>query len=145
MYEEAGEFTNAVERYQAILKEQPNNVMALNNLAYNLAVRQNRPTEGKILAERAVTASSGDPTVIDTLAWIEHLLGNDAEASRLMEPVVVKVPNNSEIHFHAAVIFHAVGKQALAAAQLAEALRLSPGLADREDVKTFAARLKDKR
>jgi hypothetical protein len=31
-------------------------------------------------AERANTVTRGNPTIADTLAWIQHLLGRDREA-----------------------------------------------------------------
>ena len=66
----------AIARYQRILELQPSNVVALNNLAYALAAR-NAPAEGLPLAKRAAALAPRSGRVIDTLAWIEHLLGNE--------------------------------------------------------------------
>ena len=88
LYEQAEEFTRAIERYRLVLKVEPNNAAALNNLAYGLAVRQSSPQEAKPLAEKAVALAPNDPNVADTLAWIEHLLGNHAVAAKLIRPVV---------------------------------------------------------
>ena len=140
LYEEAGEHTRAIERYRQLLKVQPDNVVALNNLAYSLAVRQNAPDEGLPLARKAVSLSPKSPLIVDTVAWIEHLLGNHSEAARLIGPIVGKSTGSAEIHLHAALIFAAV-KDERAAAQLNQALQLDPDLASRDDVRALRKQL----
>jgi uncharacterized protein (TIGR03790 family) len=141
IYEEAGEVTLATDRYRRVLQAQPNNVAALNNLAYSLAIRQKLLAEAKPLAQRAVTLAPNDPTIIDTLAWIEHLSGNEAEALRLLSPAVQKSAGNAEIHFHAAVIYAAMGQRNAAESQLNEASRLDPTILEREDVRELRKRM----
>ena len=82
------------------------------------------------------------PEVADTLAWIQHLLGRDAEAAQLLQGVVKAVPNRAEIRLHAAVVFAAVGRLDEASAELGEAVRLDPALESSADVKALRARLK---
>ena len=141
LYEEAGEWTQAVERYRQVLKLQQNNVIALNNLAYLLAVRRNAPEEGLSFARRAVALAPNNASVVDTAAWIEHLLGNHKEAAKLLLPLVQKGATNPETHLHAAIIAAAVGDNAVAERQLGEALRLDPKLAAQDDVKALRAQL----
>ena len=141
LYEQAEEYARAIERYRLVLKVQPNNAAALNNLAYGLAVHQSSPQEAKPLAEKAVALAPNDPNVADTLAWIEHLLGNHAVAAKLIRPVVKAMPANSEIRLHAAFIYAETGELAAADAELKTALRLSPDLAKRKDVQALQNRL----
>jgi Flp pilus assembly protein TadD len=141
MYEEAGEWTKAMDRFRQVLKVQPKSVLALNNLAYSLAVRQKAPEEARPFALRAVALSPNHPEIVDTLAWIEHLLGNDREAARLLRQVVQKGTAGADIRLHAAIVFAAIGEDAAAEAQLKEALRLNPKLADREEAKMLRAQL----
>ena len=118
-------------------------MLALNNLAYALAVRKSQPAEGLVHAERAMALTGGkSPEVADTLAWIQHLLGRDAEAAQILERVVKAVPDRAEIRLHAAVVFAAVGRLQEAAAELAEAVRLDPALEANADVKALRTRLK---
>ena len=141
LYEQAEEHARAIERYRLVLKVQPNNAAALNNLAYGLAVHQSSPQEAKPLAEKAVALAPNDPNVADTLAWIEHLLGNHAVAAKLIRPVVKAMSANSEVRLHAAFIYAETGELAAADAELKTALRLSPDLAKRKDVQALQNRL----
>lgn len=141
MHEEAGETDPAIARYREVLKAEPNNVIALNNLAYSLGARLGSLEEALPLARRAMTLAPGSATIVDTAAWIEHLAGNDKEAARLLAPAIQKSTGIAEVHFHAAVILAAVGNREGAEAQFKEALRLDPKLADREDGKALRARL----
>ncbi len=144
LYEQTGDFTRAAERYRAVLKAQPNNVVALNNLAYGLAVRQKAPQEAKPMAEKALALAPNDPNMADTLAWIEHLLGNHAEAARLISRAVRAVPANAEIRLHAAFIYAAVGDLPAADVELKAALKIDPELSKRDDVGQLQSRIAKK-
>ena len=56
-------------------------MLALNNLAFDLAVHGDHPDEALPFAERANELVKGNPALLDTLAWVQHLLGRDAEAA----------------------------------------------------------------
>ena len=141
-YETSGEYDKAVERYRKVLANDSRNIVALNNLAYALAVRKQQPAEALVYAERAHTLSAGNATVADTLAWVQHLLGRNEEAGRLLGAAVRQEPGNAEIRLHAAVVFAALGMLDAAARELQEALRLDPALEKREDVVALRAKLK---
>jgi Flp pilus assembly protein TadD len=140
-YEEAKEYDKAMDRYRKILAVNPNDPIALNNLAYALAVRKGQPAEAIGYAERANTLTGGNPTIADTLAWVEHLLGRDREAAQLLSRVVKALPGNAEVRLHAAVVYAAIGMLDPAAKELGEALRLDPTLAGNSDVKALQTRL----
>ncbi len=139
LYEQAGQSDRAAERYQRVLDVQPNNAIALNNLAYSMAVRGKSPAKALPLAKRAAAAAPNDGTVLDTLAWVEHLLGDDATAAKQIAQAVVRAPRIPEIRFHAAVIYAASGARAVAEIELKEALRLAPEYEMREDVREVRA------
>ena len=80
--------------------------------------------------------------VVDTLAWIQHLLGRDVDAARLMDSAVKASPPRAVIRLHAAVVFAAVGRLDDARKELGEALRLDPSLDTGDEVKALRARLK---
>ena len=142
-YEIRKEHDKAIERYRAVLALQPDSIMALNNLAYALAVHKASPQEALPIAERAMTLSGGRSLeVADTLAWIQHLLGRDADAARLLEAVVKSAPASAEIRLHAAVVFAAAGRLDDARAQLDEALKLDPTLESSSEVAALRKRLK---
>src|SRR4029078_5916000 len=75
--ESDGLYPAAIGRFRRIIEIQPTNVLALNNLAYALAVRSNLPAERLPLAKQAAALAPQNGDVLDTWAWIEHLVGND--------------------------------------------------------------------
>jgi len=141
LYEQTGQFDRAAERYQRVLDVQPNNAIALNNLAYALAVRLKSPAEALPLAKRAAAGAPNDGTVLDTLAWIEHLLGDDATAAKQIAQAVARAPGNSEVRLHAAIIYAARGARAVSEIELKEALRLNPSLETRDEVRQVRSAL----
>ena len=136
-----GNFDRAAVLYQQVLDADASNVVALNNLAYHLAVRKNQPKEGLALAQRAVSMASGSGVILDTLGWIEHLLGENLSASRRLAQAVKLTPDNAEIRLHAAIVYAANAARSLAEAELKEALRLRPALEDTPEVRDLRARL----
>ncbi|PYR00792.1 MAG: hypothetical protein DMF96_02305 [Acidobacteria bacterium] len=133
--EQAGEDDAAIARYRRILDVQPANVVALNNLAFALAVRHNAAAEALPLARRAVGLAPRSGTVLDTLGWVEHLLGNHDVAANLLGQAVRLEPGHAEIRLHAAIVYMASGKSDRAEMELKEALRLDPALEGRDEVR----------
>jgi Flp pilus assembly protein TadD len=68
-------------RYRKVLELQPGNIFALNNVAYALAVLKNQPTDALPLAHKAASLAPRNGSILDTLGWIEHLLGNHEVAA----------------------------------------------------------------
>ena len=142
MDEQAGNYEAAAERYRVVLKTQPNSVLALNNLAYHIAVRGKMPGEALPLARRAVALQPENASILDTLGWIEHLLGNDESAVKSLAQAAKLAPTLAEARFHAAIVFGALGALPNARAELAEALKLNPSLATHEETLKLQQRLK---
>jgi tetratricopeptide (TPR) repeat protein len=132
-YERNHQYADAAAAHRRLLELDPKDVVALNNLAYNLAVRQNEPKEAYPLAQRAIALSPNNPTIVDTLGWIQHLLGDDAHAVTSIERASRGLPRNADIQFHAAVIYAKVERLAEAAKALALAAELDPALKERSD------------
>jgi len=139
--ETGGDHDAAVAGYRRVLDVQPNNIIALNNLAYNLAVYNNAPDEARPFALRAVNLSGRNPTIVDTLAWIEHLRNNDTTSKTLLTEAVRGAPTNAEIRLHAAIVSAATGDIPAAEAHLKEALRRNPALERDPSVQSLRERL----
>ncbi|KKN27310.1 hypothetical protein LCGC14_0865920 [marine sediment metagenome] len=88
----------AAKHYEAILARQPNNVAALNNLAWML--REKDPDRALKLAKRANELESNNPAILDTYGWILHLTGRHAEAKAAIEKAVALASGNEEIAAH---------------------------------------------
>ena len=142
-YEAQQAYDKAVERYTIVVTLKPDNAIALNNLAYALAVRKGQPAQAIGYAERAMTLTGGRvPEISDTLAWIQHLVGRDREAVPILERVVKAAPAGAEYRLHLAVLYAAIGRLEDAATELKEAVRLQPGLEASDEVKALRARLR---
>jgi uncharacterized protein (TIGR03790 family) len=139
-YTQEKRLDNAIEQYRAVLAYEPNQAGALNNLAYRLAVDKNGATEALPLAERAVKLTNNAPQALDTLGWVLHLLGRDAEALLRTSTARMASPNDAGIRWHFAVILDAL-KDPRAREELDAYLKLDPSAAERPDVKRLRERL----
>ncbi len=140
--ERAQKYSEAAIAYRRVLELNRNDIVALNNLSYIMAVRENRPQDALPIATRAATLARGDPLVQDTLAWIHHLLGDNQEAVKLLSPAIRALPGHAELQFHAAVVFLAVGRLEEAAKAINAALALEPSLKERPDVIQLQGKLR---
>ncbi len=141
-YEAAQDYDRAIERYRLVLGAQANNVLALNNLAYALAVRKALPAEALPHAERANRLSGGrSPEIADTFAWVLHLLGRDADALPIQEQAVKGAQASAVHRLHLAAIYAGLGRLDEAMAELKEAVRLQPDLDAGDEVKALRAKI----
>ncbi len=145
LYEQAGEYDKAIERYRLSLELTPDNPLALNNLAYALAVRRNSPAEALPMAEKAYTLSKANPNITDTLGWIQHLLGDNDRALALLTEASKGAPENAEIRLHLSLLHSARNEFEACGRELARALELNPELAKREDVQQLQKKLAEMR
>ncbi|MEE9494833.1 MAG: tetratricopeptide repeat protein [Gammaproteobacteria bacterium] len=70
----------AEEDFKAILAVEPDNVRALNAYGYTLADRTTRFQEAYQLIKRALDQSPDDPSIMDSMGWVQYRLGNLQEA-----------------------------------------------------------------
>ncbi|HUL72422.1 MAG TPA: TIGR03790 family protein [Vicinamibacterales bacterium] len=140
-YDARGDHAKAIETYRRALTAAPENVVLLNNLAYDLAEYQHDPTDALPLAEKAYGLAR-IATIADTLGWIHHLRGDDRLALPLIEQAMAAIKNNADVQIHAAFVYAALGDVAKAKPALDAALKLDPTLADREDVKALREKVK---
>jgi Flp pilus assembly protein TadD len=135
-YEGRAEYDNAIERYRRVIAVEPQNAIALNNLAYSLATRKKAPVEALPFAERALRASA-TPAVLDTLGWIQHLLGDNQTAALHLERALSMTQTNAEILLHAAVVHGALKDFVRARRELDAAEKLDPKIKDQEEAKAL--------
>lgn len=128
------DYDGAIQRYRQVLRLQPGNPAALNNLAYLLAVEKKNPKEAKPFIDEAIKAAPANPIFLDTAGWIAYLLGDHATASKLLAQAVNGLPLNADVRLHAAFAYAASGARAAAINELDVATKLNPALADRPDV-----------
>ena len=143
LYEAAGEYDKAIERYRRLQQLAPDNALVLNNLAYALAVRKNNVQEALPIAEKAYELTKGKiVSIADTMGWIYHLAGQDEKAVKILEETAKSAGRNADIHLHFAVVSAATGDKLTAEIALKRALEINPKLEESEEVKQLRIKLK---
>ena len=136
------DFNEAEARYRAILAVEPNNVPALNNLAYSLAERRGAAKEALPLAERAYRLSAQNAAIADTLGWVHFKLGDAAAALPYLDRAVRLEPKSVDILVHAAAVHVSLNNRAQARTYLDSAIKADPKASDRNDVKALMAQIR---
>lgn len=96
----AKDYKSAIVRLEDLLKRQPENAAALNNLAW--AYQQVKDPRALATAEQALKLAGDNPNVIDTLGWMLVEQGNTARALPLLQKASGLAPNATEIRYHLA-------------------------------------------
>ncbi len=95
--ERLGDLPQAEQHYRKALAAQPDQPVAMNNLAYLLFKTRDDLTEARELASRAVSAAPNQASFLDTLARIQSRLGDRAAAVSTFERARTLEPDNVEI------------------------------------------------
>lgn len=92
--------------YLQVLRLDPNNLTALNNYAYLLAVNGGDLRKAEQLSQRTIREQPENPVFLDTYAWILHLQGQDVLAAFYIKKAVNNAPEEGaeEIMQHYRVI-----------------------------------------
>ncbi len=82
-----------------VIELKPDHQHAYNALGYSLAERNLRLPEARTLIKKALELSPGEPSITDSLGWVEYRLGNRDEAVRLLREAYRGQPD-AEIAAH---------------------------------------------
>jgi len=82
---------------------------AYNALGYSLADRKIRLPEARALIQKALELSPGEPSITDSLGWVEYRLGNREEAIRLLRSAYQARPD-PEIGAHLGEVLWSAGQ-----------------------------------
>lgn len=132
-----GDLKSAETTLREVLKQEPNNATALNNLGYFLAERGERLPEAVALIKRAIEIMPANPSFLDSLGWAYFKSGQLAEAEKLLTEAARRSPNSPDIQDHLGDLYNRQGKSQQAVATWRKALNLTKDAAD-------IARLKNK-
>lgn len=127
----AKDWPKAEAMYQAVLKKQPNNAMALNNLAW-LLVAQHKPGAAA-LAERANALLPERAGLLDTLALALEAEGRVPAALDAQRRAVALSPTDPMMRLRLAQIYIKSGEKSAARKELEVVVRSSPGFAGQAD------------
>ena len=93
-----------------VITLKPDHQHAYNALGYSLAERNVRLPEARTLIKKALDLSPGEPSITDSLGWVEYRLGNREEAVRLLRDAYRGQPD-AEIAAHLGEVLWVSGKK----------------------------------
>lgn len=115
----------AIQDFQQILANDPDNVRALNALGYTLADRTDRYTEALVYIEKAYAQEPDDPAIMDSMGWVHYRLGNLDKAQEYLQQAF-KQSGDGEIGAHLGEVLWVKGDQDAARRVWNEALENDP-------------------
>ena len=93
-----------------VIALKPDHQHAYNALGYSLAERNVRLPEARTLIKKALDLSPGEPSITDSLGWVEYRLGNREEALRLLRDAFRGQPD-AEIAAHLGEVLWVSGQK----------------------------------
>jgi len=137
----SGDFAGAETTLRDILKESPNNPIALNNLGYFLLERGERYDEALSLIRKAVDIDPTNPSYLDSLGWAHFKLGKLAEAELYLKEALRHDTSSSTINEHLGDVMAAQSKSDQARSYWQRALNLA---SNEKDVAKLKKKLGEK-
>ena len=125
----------AMQEYERILEQAPQNAIALNNLAYLYQERGDARALG--LAERAYQLAPNHPDVMDTYGWLLVQSGQPDRGVVILNQAVKLAPDVHEIRYHLAAGLAYADKKAEALRELMVLVETEAQFPDKENAKAL--------
>jgi tetratricopeptide (TPR) repeat protein len=138
---EASRKPEAKQVYEATLKIEPNNALALNNLAFLLAETGGDLDDALTKATRAKQMQPALHEISDTLGWIYLQKNLPDSAIEIFKDLVSKEPYHSTYHYHLGMAYSQKGDKTKALDQLREALKYNPPKVEKDLIQQLITRL----
>src|SRR5579883_811243 len=137
----SGRWNEARQMYEAALKLDPDNGIAMNNLAFLMAEHNGDLDDALTKGTRAKQLLPNTPEVADTLGWI-YLKKNLADnAIEIFRDLVQRAPNQSTFRYHLGMALSQKGDKPKAIKELNDALKYNPPKEEREKIQSLLNRL----
>jgi putative PEP-CTERM system TPR-repeat lipoprotein len=141
--EKSGKRQEAIVQYEAVVRQQPDQVSALNNLALlYLAEGDSRAIS---MAEKAYKVAPDNLLVADTLGWVLLQLGEIDRGAEMIRRAAPLAERNFEVRYHLAVAHAKTGHNADARKELVALLADDRPFAQRADAEALLKSLKGER
>ena len=134
------QYKAAIEHYQIILKQTPDFMPALNNLA--TAYQQEKNPLALEYAEKAHKLSPDSPVVLDTLGWILVEQGNITRGLPHLQKAASLAPEMAEIRYHFAAGLVKSGDKATARKELEQLLDTGKRFANIDDARVLLKQMR---
>ena len=132
---ELGKTDKAIETYEQVIRDEPDNVVALNNLAWLYGLDRN--PRALVLAESALKEAPDNPGIQDTCGWLHVQQGQLEEGRHLLEKALQQLPDSPEIRYHYAVALYQSGDREKALGMLKDLLAEDGEFTGRSDAQRF--------
>ena len=126
MFEKLNRLADMERLLRRVIELKPDHQHAYNALGYSLAERNLRLPEARTLIKKALELSPGEPSITDSLGWVEYRLGNRDEALRLLRDAYRAQPD-AEIGAHLGEVLWVTGQTDEARSVWREARRRDSG------------------
>ncbi len=130
-----------VEHLQAELELNPNNVVALNNLAWEFGVEQKDMQAAAPYLTKLEAQKQGDPRIMDTMGWILAINGKLKEAKPYFILALNLVPDSPTLLYHMANVEKQLGETDSAKRHLQKALDSKRNFEERKLAETMLAEM----
>ena len=140
-YEKSGATKEAQGSYEKAIALAPDYAPALNNLAWLYCENGGNLDLALSMAQRAKASLPADPSVSDTLAWIEYRKGLYSSAAQELRSLVRQTPTRGIFHYHLGMTLLKVGEPAEAKQSLQRAISANPSADYAQNAKTALAQL----
>lgn len=124
--EQIGNWPAAEMDLRKSLELNPGEPIVLNYLGYSLIDRGKNYDEARGFIEEAVRKSPNDGAIVDSMGWVQFLLGEYDDAARHLERAVELEPTDPIINEHLGDAYWMVGRKLEARFQWRHALVLNP-------------------
>jgi len=126
LYDNLGRPEESRKYYEQVLKMQPDNAVALNNLAYSMADQGVDLDKALTYAERARQKLPDNLNVSDTIGLIYLRKNLVDDSARVLGDLVSRAPNSATYHLHYATALYQKGDKLAAKKELDAATRNGP-------------------
>jgi tetratricopeptide (TPR) repeat protein len=141
MLESEGKGEEARKAYEDVLKVQPDDPVALNNLAYYNADNDRDLDTALSYAQRAQKKNPQNLNIEDTIGLIYYKKNLLDESSRLFAELVSKMPNNPTFHLHLAMALYKKGDKPQARRELDAARKNRPTNREQDQIKDLMSKI----
>jgi len=137
----AGRWSEARQVYEVVIKMDPTNGVALNNLAFLLSEHGGDLDDALTKAQRAKQLLPDLNEVSDTLGWIYLKKNLTDNAIDIFKDLVNRVPAQAVFRYHLGMAYSQKGDKTRALKELQDALKYNPTQADRDKIQQLITRL----
>lgn len=136
-----GKKKEAADAYNKVLGINPDNALALNNLAFLNADKGTNLDQAMTFAERAKKQVPNNADINDTLGYVYYQKNLNAEALRIFRQVVQENPQNPTFRFHLAMALLKDGDKQGARAEAEKALKASSQADQQNRIRSFVSQI----